>query len=175
MTAVTLERVEGAPASYPASGQSPEPDNARIVWQRIESYTAYRWSARAVLWIVEGPGEWVPLLTPFFLDTSYIWQDSAWVAVTLDDSPLGGSCLPGCGPYKFTGTVGEDGADVPDAVIEAFTRLSDYLIAARHRPGLRAIGAGQVSATYNADETSYSMALQKSGAADLLRPYRRSV
>ena len=33
-----------------------------MVWQRIESYVAYRWTPRAVTWIVEGCGEWYPPL-----------------------------------------------------------------------------------------------------------------
>lgn len=170
----TLKQTEAVPESYPASGLSPEPDNAAVVWQRLESYISHRWTPRQVVWIVEGPGEWCPPLTPATIATVEVWSGAdEWEDVTTNASPLGGYWLPATGPWRFTGEVGDDDADVPASVLEAFRRLSGYLDAARHRPGLRSVTAGSVSATYR-DELATAQALQRSGAADLLRPYRRA-
>jgi hypothetical protein len=172
--AITIGQTEGAPDNYPPSGLSPEPAYATAIWQRIESYISHRFTPRAALFVVDGPGEWTPPLAPFFIDTTEVWSRAGeWESVELTASPLGGYFLPATGPYRFTATVGDDDADVPAAVLEAFRRLSAYLDAARPKPGLRSVTAGSVSVTYR-DETAIAQALQNSGAADLLRPYRRA-
>ncbi len=70
--ATTIKQVEAIPETYPViipfnregfmEGDSP-PD-ADQVWQRIESYIAHRFTPRAVIWTVEGEGDWTPPLTP---------------------------------------------------------------------------------------------------------------
>jgi hypothetical protein len=173
--AVTIKQTEAAPDSYPASGLSPEPANANVIWQRLESYIAYRWSARVVTWVVEGPGEWCPPLEPAVISTVEVWSCGAedWDDVTVNASPLGGYWLSATGPFRFVAVVGEDDAIVPETVLEAFVRLSEYLDAVKHRPGLRSASAGSVSVDYR-DEMAMAQALQRSGAADLLRPFRRA-
>ncbi|MEP0322868.1 hypothetical protein, partial [Bauldia litoralis] len=110
MTATTIRQSEALPEAYPDAPESLSTAAAAIadtVWQRIESYVAHRWTPRNVMWIVEGPGEWAPPLTPAtFIDES-VWQDDAWAAVALSPSPLGGFVLPGCGPYRIDTTVGD--------------------------------------------------------------------
>ena len=178
--AVTIKQTEAAPAAYPAvpDGLSDKAAalDATALWQRIEVYVAHRWSERAVTWIAEGPGEWVPPLAPATLDTVEVWHSDAWQSVTPPPSPVGGYEL-GCGTYRIAATVGA--APVPAAVEEAFRRLAEYLAAEKtylHRPGVS-------SAKFNVDgleqEATLSPAwkarsLQLSGAADLLRPYRRA-
>jgi hypothetical protein len=49
--AVTIKQTEAIPASYPGDGDP-------AIWQRLESYIAHRFTSRAVVWIVEGCGEW---------------------------------------------------------------------------------------------------------------------
>jgi hypothetical protein len=172
--AITIGQTEALPESYPASGLSPEPAYAHAIWQRIESYVAHRWTPRAALFVVDGPGEWTPRLAPFFVDTTEVWSGfDEWAPVELSASPLGGFWLPASGPYQFVGVVGDEDADVPAAVLLAFQRLAEYLDAARPRPGIRSVTAGSVSVNYR-DETAIAEALQRSGAADLLRPYRRA-
>jgi hypothetical protein len=174
--AVTIKQTEAAPEGWPDA-----PDNlstaaaalsADMIWQRIEAYTAYRYTARTVTWIVEGPGGWQPPLAPATVSTVEIWQDDAWAAVTLSPSPLGGYCLPGCGPYRFTASVG--GGDVPANVLEAFRRLAEYMAAKPGKAGARqeSVAAGSITISSTRDPAWLANAMQNSGAADLLRGLR---
>lgn len=172
---VTLKQTESAPANY-GSDISPEPVEA---WQRIESYVAHRWSERDVAWIVEGPGEWHPPLSPATIATIEVWSSAhEWESVEILASPCGGYYLPASGPYRFTGTAGDDGADVPAVVLEAVRRLYEYVAA---KPSLvfngassETIGVGSLNISYRRSSSWLAMALQNSGAADLLRPYRKA-
>ncbi|WP_111431020.1 hypothetical protein [Rhodobacteraceae bacterium DSL-40] len=172
----TLHEVEAEPADWPAS-PALEPAEAALdpafIWQRIEAWVSHRWTPREVVWIVEGPGEWVPRLTPAVIESVEVWSDG-WQAVALDASPLGGYALPGEGPYRFTATAG--GGTVPAAVNEAFRRLAEYF--AGHDG--RWSGAtseveeiGEIKTSSERSVTWLARAMAYSGAADLLRPYRR--
>jgi hypothetical protein len=174
--AVTIKQTEAAPEAWPDT-----PDNlstaaaaldADFIWQRIEAYTASRYTARDVTWIVEGPGGWQPPLTPAIVSTVEVWQDDAWSIATLSPSPLGGYCLPGCGPYRFTASVG--GGDVPANVNEAFRRLAEYMAAKPGKAGARSesVAAGSITIASTRDPAWLAKAMQNSGAADLLRGLR---
>ena len=169
--AVTVRQAEGVPAAYPVL----DPAVGAEVWQRIESYIAHRYSARDIEWIVEGPGEWHPPLAPATISTVEIWTGSGWDDCTPDASPLGGYVLSGCGPYRFTGTVGVDDADVPASVATAAHRLSDYMTAKPSTPGAtsESTRAGSVETSKSRDAAWMANAMQNSGAADLLRTYRK--
>ena len=180
--AVTLKQTEGPPAAYPAAPAGLSAEATAIldaVWRRIEAYVAFRTAARDVSWVVEGEGEWCPPLTPATIANVEVWQADAWQAVTLSPSPLGGYVLPGEGPYRFTGTAGDDDADVPADLAEAFRRLAEYMAAAAD---LEHAGARTVSETVPDVYTGtierspawMAQALINSGAADLLRHYRRA-
>ena len=180
--AVTLKQTESPPAAYPDPPAGLSAEATAIldaVWKRIEAYVAFRTTVRDVSWIVEGCGEWVPPLKPATIATVEIWEADAWQAVTLPPSPLGGYVLPGCGPYRFTGTAGDDDADVPADLAEAFRRLAEYMAAA---VDLEHAGARTVSETVPDVYTGtierspawMAQALINSGAADLLRQYRRA-
>lgn len=176
----TLRQSEAVPASYPDA-----PDglstaaaalNADFIWHRIESYIAYRWTEREVVWTAEGIGWWTPSLSPASITTVEIWRNDAWETVTLSPAPLGGYCLPGCGPYRFTATVGDPDIDVPAAVLEAFRRLAEYMATKAETPGAssEAVTIGEISTNIRRSASWMASALQNSGAADLLRPYRRA-
>jgi hypothetical protein len=173
--AETIKQDEATPASYPAapSGLSAAAAaiDPAIVWQRIDAYTARRYAARAVTWVVEGPGEWVPPLAPATVSATEIWNGAAWEAVTLSPSPLGGYVLPGCGPYRFTASVGA--GTVPAAVNEAYRRLAEYLASAPQPAGVRQENVEGVG-SFEYDLTGVARAMERSGAGDLLRPYRRA-
>ncbi|MGO4643234.1 hypothetical protein AB4Z43_32920 [Mesorhizobium sp. 2RAF45] len=184
MTAITLKQSEDLPASYPASpaGLTPAADalDAEMIWQRIEAYTAHRFTERAVSWIVEGCGEWHPPLTPATITTVERWDrfDMNYVAVDLDASPLGGYCLPG-GTYRFTGTAGstDSPATAPATIEEAFRRLAEYMAATlKGSPGLTSerVTAGSVTVEKSRSASWAAEAMSNSGAGDLLRPYRRA-
>lgn len=176
--AVTIRQTEAAPAAYPAapSGLSTAAAalDAGMIWQRIESYVAHRWSERNVTWIVEGCGEWHPPLTPATIATVETWRADAWEAVTLSPSPVGGYVLPG-GSYRFKGTVGA--GTVPAAVNEAFRRLAEYLAAtSKGTPGTsrERVTAGSVTVDKSRSESWAAQAMANSGAGDLLRNLRRA-
>ena len=176
--ATTIKQTESAPASYPAapSGLSTAAAalSAAMIWQRIESYIVWRWTARDVTWVVEGPGEWHPPLTPATMSTVEVWSRAdAWETATLDASPLGGYYLPCTGPYRFVASVGT--GTVPDGVNEAFRRLAEYMSAKVGKPGARSesVAAGSITIAHSRSESWMAAALQNSGAADLLRGYRR--
>lgn len=199
--AVTLRITEGEPDNYPrivlqddpTVEMDPEPQIRKIVtaaWQRIESYIAHRWNTRTVEYIAEGPGEWHPKLSPSTISTVEIWRDAAWTAVTLEATPLGGYVLDGEGPYRFTGTVGSLN-EPPRAVKDAVFRLVQYFIAIDETPPEHRIVSSlktDQAPYYQPHSLEHSLreleierpnamwiarALQNSGAADLLRPYRK--
>jgi hypothetical protein len=177
--ATTIKQTESEPEDYPDA-----PDglstaaaalDAAMIWQRIEAYTAQRWTERAVTWIVEGCGEWVPPLSPAVITAVEVWSGAnVWETATLTASPLGGYYLRASGPYRFTATVGD--ADVPAAVNEAFKRLAEYMAGKRGKAGAssESISAGSISLTHRRSASWMAEAMQNSGAGDLLRPYRRA-
>ncbi|SNT37601.1 hypothetical protein [Tropicimonas sediminicola] len=175
-----LERTEAIPASYPAvttyahleqyTGDmfpTLDPDE---IWQRIEAYTAFRWSEREVTWIIEGSGQWKPDLTPATVTATEVWFADAWAPVELTPSAVGGYVFAGDGPYRITATVG--GGTVPKAVEEAWRRLHEY------SRGVADAYLGSQALRSRGDSETITgwagKALQLSGAADLLRPYRRA-
>jgi len=171
----TIDQSEEIPASYPVL----DPVVSDSVWQRIEAYIAHRFTARVVTWVVEGPGEWLPPLAPATVSKVEIWTGAAWEDVTANasPSPLGGYWLHGCGPYRFTATVGggSPAPEVPAIVAEAAQRLSVHFAAKPGKPGATAesITAGSISISHRRSESWMAAAMQNSGAADLLRSYRR--
>jgi hypothetical protein len=178
LMATVIQQVEdvttypAAPAGLSTAAAALSPD---MICQRIESYIAWRWTARGVTWFVEGPGEFAPTLAPATISTVDVWSSAdAWETATLSPSPLGGYVLPCTGPYRFMGTVG--GGTVPAVVLEAWRRLAEYMAAKPGKPGakMERIRAGSILLEHQRSESWMALALQNSGAADLLRPYRRT-
>lgn len=170
--ATTIKQIESEPESYPIL--MPPIALNDVAWQRIEGYIAHRFAARAVAWIVEGPGEWVPPLTPATIATAEVWRAGAWEDITPDESPLGGYWLIGHGPYRFTGSVG--GGEIPDCVLEAVRRLAAYIGCDPGEPGARShsVTVKDLSEVTMRAPSWMAQAMQNSGAADLLRRYRRA-
>ncbi|WP_197917310.1 hypothetical protein [Thiosulfatihalobacter marinus] len=174
-----LQEIEETPASYPAtpSGLSTPAAalDAEMIWERIEAYTRTRHTAREVVWTIEGgEGEdWQAPLSPLGFYTAEKWESGAWVSVTLADGPVG-LCLPSDGVFKITAQVGA--GDPPKAVSEAFRRLAEYMADETDRAGVSSYSVnmgGAIQETYQRSAAHAARALQNSGAADLLRPYRR--
>ena len=176
--ATTIQESEAIPTNYPEtpSGLSTAAAalDADMIWARIEAYIAHRWTARSVIWVIDGGGEWNVPLAPATVSATEQWIDLAWVAITPDASALGGYVLDGDGPFRITASVGS--GTVPPAVDEAFVRLIEY--AANTGPG----PAGATSSSHDVGGAAIShdrsaswlaRALQNSGAADLLRPFRK--
>lgn len=187
--AVTMRQIEAVPETYPeitglifplAEGEG------AWIWQRIESYIAHRYTARDVIWTVEGGGDWTPPLAPAVVTVAHRWDGVDWITASLSDGPYG-YCLPDGGPYSITATVG--GGDVPAAVMKAAMRLANYLTVRINSadPQLWATtskgqgvnvedGTGIVNTedSWQRPKDWTANAMQLSGAADLLRPYRRA-
>lgn len=180
--ATTIRQTEAMPSTYPAApgglSTAAAALDANMIWQRIEAYVAHRWTSREVEWIVEGSGDWQPPLTPATIATVEIWQADEWQSVTLSPSALGGYVLPGCGPYRFAGTVagGSPAPDVPEAVDEAFRRLAEYMAGEFGTPGVTSerTNVGPITIGHSRSASWMAAAIQNSGAGDLLRPYRRA-
>jgi hypothetical protein len=189
MEAVTMatlvKQIEGAPDGIPdalytvALSTAAKALDRAAIWTRLEQYVAVRWTPRSVEFIAEGPGEWHPPLTPVEIETVELWSDGDWVETfDLSASPYGGFFLPGCGPYRFTGEAGGGSLppDIPEIVLEAYRRLTEYL-ADTGKPGVtresKSIG-NALDVSYSRAANWQAMAFQNSGAADLLRSFRRA-
>jgi hypothetical protein len=173
---------EGQPTAWPViAGLSDAAARVPpgVVWQRIEHWITHRWPERAATFVVQGPGGWRPVPEPFTVATVEIWEQNAWALLDTEQvaqlaSPLGFT-LDGEALFRFTGVLGDNDATVPDAVLEAARRLAEFF----------AMGQGEGPAAFHEAERlgDYSrhgrpvnwMArpLELSGAADLLRPWRR--
>jgi hypothetical protein len=177
--ATTLKQIEASPASYPDApvglSAAAAALDADMIWQRIESYIAHRWTDREVIWTVEGSGDWSASLTPATVTAVEIWQDNTWAATTPDASFLGGFDLPSEGPYRITADVGS--GTPPAGVLEAFRRLAEYMADATGGPSGAAsqnTSIGPITTSYDRNPAWLAKAMQLSGAGDLLRPYRRA-
>lgn len=99
------------------------------------------------------------------------WNGTAWEAVTLDASPLGGYDLKGA-TYRFTGTVG-DTDDPPETVLLAYVRLAEYFALIATEEGAAGLASGaDGDYSFQRAPTWAAKAIQLSGAADLLRRWR---
>lgn len=174
--ATTLKQHESAPAARPDLAIETTV-SAEAIWQRIESWIAHRWGSREVVWIVEvanGGDEWTPPLTPAEIDSVEHWNGSEWLESLHLDGPLG-VIFPGDGTYRVTSTVGAAG-DPPGAVVEAWRRLALFVDDTDDKAGASNfnINLGSVEYAYDRSPAWMAKALHHSGAADLLKPYRRA-
>ena len=146
-----------------------------MIWQRIEAYIAHRWTEREVVWIIAADAgeELTPRLTPVNSHSAEIWDGSAWQAVTLLEGPEG-LCIPSGGRYRITASVGA--GDPPEAIREAFRRLHEYArgIAESWRAETAVYRNDSGQSGSQAPAGWAGKAIQLSGAADLLRSYRRA-
>ncbi|MGR3515379.1 MAG: hypothetical protein ACU0GG_21655 [Paracoccaceae bacterium] len=177
-----LSEEEELPTAYPATpaglSDAAAALDAGAIWQRIEAYCRFRWTERQAVWIVKGEGAWHPPLKPFVVHAPQYWNGEAFMPFLPRPTPLGGTMLEG-GTYLFTVTLGP--LDVPAAVNEAFKRLAEYFAQvdkeASNNPGVSSYSVsidGAFSESFDRSGSWAAKGLQHSGAADLLRPYRRA-
>ncbi len=173
-----IKQFEAVPVTYPdaPTGLSTAASalDEDMIWARIEAFIAHRFSAREVVWTLQGNGgdQFHPRLTPVVSRVAHFWGDQ-WEALTLLDGPLG-VCLPFDGTYRITAQVGA-GA-VPAPVSEAFRRLAEYLAPGEEHPGASGfkVGLAPIDLEETRSAAWVAKAMQLSGAGDLLRPYRRA-
>lgn len=156
------------------------PDEA--LWRRMETYAACRWGERPVEWIVHGCGLFVPPLKPVTITAVSRFNDygapghepGAWLPRTLKRTPFGVR-LDSPGFYKIEGTAGLS-AQPPADVLQAYTRLSEYLAGVKEDGHVGATTISDsvpgVSAMVRRPIQAMSRALEYSGAADILKAYR---
>lgn len=167
-----LSEDEGAPSSRPDMDAVLGPETVDFevaAWERIETWTAYRFGERQVVWIVEGPGIWRARLRPATVETVEVWRDDAWTATTANAAPLGLELDDRT--FRITATVGDTG-DPPQGFMEAFRRLVEYMAEVEKDPaeGHSSVADGDYSFTRPAGWAA--RAIHLSGAGDLLRAYR---
>lgn len=167
---LNLHQNESEPETYPAV-EGVTGDALAVAWQRIEAYIKKRYAPRQVEWLVQGEtgGVWYPPLGPVVSIQGEIVDG----AVPFTPMPWGpGFRLPQ-GVVKLTATVGA--GPVPTAVSNALRRLANYYAAVLDVPeGVRSysLNVGDMSESISVQSGRMARAMQESGAADLLRPYR---
>ena len=186
---VTLRKeTEAIPAefpsvSYPAGVWNLENDAQKqkvqmlsgVIWQRIEAYIRTRYTERQVEWIVDATegAEWVLPLGPLVSQTAEKWSDGAWSSISLSNGPLG-LVFTSDGTFKITAQIGA--GTPPEAITEAHRRLSVYLAGDPEMAGVSSYSVnigGAIQEQFTRSAAHNARAMQNSGAADLLRPYRR--
>lgn len=163
-----IKQVESLPESYPAVDGVAEGGLA-FAWQRIEHYIAHRFAPRQVVWRIDADaGEWCPPLGPVVTISA---QQADGEPFEPEAGAMGGYVLP-CGQTTVTATVGA--GPVPAVVSEAVRRLAKYLaFESGLPPGVTRFSSGAFNASIRREDITPAMAMQNSGAADLLRTYRR--
>lgn len=169
------------------------------IWERIEAYCNWRWTPREAQIEIDGSG-WISLpvrplrvtkLEYFDEMVSYRSSETSWTEFTPASAARqrGGKIYSPFSHCRITGIVGENNP-APPAVIQAAVRLHAYL---GHTPESFPMWAtGRTHTAENTTESEGSSstsnrnesfqrpanyiakAMQNSGAADLLRPYRRA-
>jgi len=177
--AMTVEFSEDVPATWPDAPDGLTPAAAALdagpIWMRLEAWCGVRWSARPATALVEGSGTWKPPVAPFTVDAVSIWNGEDWQSYPQMMSPFGGLIFDREGAWRVTGTVGDDTVPAPP-IQEAYRRLAEYL--ADNMPKVSGsssvkLDVSTVSVEVQRQPTWLARAIHNSGAADLLRPYRR--
>ncbi len=156
--------------------------NEDAIWRLIERHITHRWPAREVIWIVAGPGVFRFPLADVSVDSI---ESSPHDAFPADWQPLTprverfGYWIDAGVRARIVATVGRPAGELPEEVAEAFFRLAGYLgdleankpMAGVTRYSESVTSDVRLSVTYAQD--ALGNALVRSGAADLLRPWRR--
>lgn len=165
---IVTQQIEEVPESYP-DVEGIEAAAAAIAWQRIEHFIAWRFAPRTVTWRVSSDGcDWTPPLAPIVSITVQTGDDDPYEPEVRE---AGGWALPE-GYVTVTATVGSE--PVPAAVAEAVRRYTTHMSAIASYPvGATGISSGSLSLSYRAELINPAKAMANSGAADLLRAYRK--
>lgn len=169
---LNLQQIEAIPETYPAV-DGVTGDALAVAWQRIEQYIKVRFSEREIVWIVQG-------------DTSRVWYPPIGPVTDIDGEIIDGEIafdLTACGTgywlpnglVKLTATVGA--GPVPPIVAMAVKRLAAFYSAEIAAPGgvrSYSLSVGDMSESMVLPPDRLAKALQDSGAADLLRGYRKA-
>lgn len=166
-----LEEVAAYPDTPDGLSAAAEALEPAIVWSRIYSWIAWRWGTTVAEWKAVGCGEFVLPLTPATVTLAAYWSEQAgdWIEITPKAGPRG-VVVPAHSTWRITATCGGD-ESAPAAVEEAYRRLAEFMVSGNQAAFATSISSGDLSLRFRPDHAA--RALQYSGAADLLRPYRR--
>lgn len=177
MTGYTLVDIDESDSEDWAEGTSG-------VWKRIERWLDWhRFGVRDVvvyarMGIVSSEG-WVPPLGPLHeIEKVEVFRGDTWQTVQHGIGPFGGiTGLQHFDAVKLTAKVGHE--ETPPAVMQAFHRLDEFLNAETKAPvGASSysigLGSGELSESYSLPIERFTRAITLSGAADLLRPWRKT-
>lgn len=171
MTSQYIETETELSVTYPPAPDGLSDDAAAIepavIWDRLETWCNFRWSEAETEFTVNPPHavQWVPPFGPFVVDlvNGEAATTDQFGAVTIRDRS------------KLRCTIG--GATPSETVLAAYRRLAEYFAATDTAPaGVQryAVNIGDISETYSRRSDHLARAMQNSGAADLLRKFRKA-
>jgi len=162
MTSQYIESETEISVTYPDA-----PNDDPVIWDRLESFCNFRWSETVMEFVVNPPCEiqWQPPYEPFLIMevNGEPAEPDEYGAVKIRDKSI------------IRATIG--GAVPSATVLKAYQRLADYFAAENEAPaGVQrySVTIGDISETYSMRSDHLSRAMQNSGAADLLRKYRKA-
>ena len=171
LTSRYIESETEISVEYPAkpSGLSTDAEaiDAAVIWDRLEAFTNYRWSTTEIEFVVNPDHEiqWKPPYVPFgILEVNGEPADpDTFGAVTLRNRS------------KVLVTIG--GATPSPTVNKAYRRLAEYFAVRDDMPAgaqRYSVNIGDISETISKRSDHMARAMQNSGAADLLRKYKKA-
>jgi hypothetical protein len=171
MTSQYIETETEISITYPAAPDDLSTDAAAIepavIWDRLEAFTNFRWSTTVMDFVVNPDHQvmWHPPYLPFVVDL--VNGEPA------DPDEFGAVELAGRSTVRAT--IG--GGDVSEAVKAAYRRLAEYFAVRDEMPAgaqRYAVSIGDISETISKRGDHMARAMQNSGAADLLKKYRKA-
>jgi len=173
-----LKWSEDTPATAPAVPTGLSPAAAALdplaVWSRLELWSGHRWEVRDFEAVIEGPGEWSAPVAPVTYAAADVWAVDTWAVSELRPGPLG--LVFACGTFRISGTVGDGQPADPDA-LEAYRRYAEFLAETGKRPGYQSWNFsldGAMSISWRRERNAMAKGIYGSGAADMLRKYRKA-
>ena len=162
MTSLYIESETEISVTYPAA-----PNDDPVIWDRIEAFCNFRWAETVMEFVVNPPCEidWVPPYAPFTVDlvNGAAAIPDAFGAVKLAEKST------------VRATIG--GATPSATVLKAYERLAEYMAATDDAPNgvsRYSIDVGDISESWSRKPDHLARAIHNSGAADLLRKYRKA-
>ena len=168
MTSQFIESETEISVTYPAApAGAPAGIANEVVWDRLEAFCNFRWSETVMEFVVNPPCEieWQPPYVPFVIDTvaGEAASPDDFGAVTLSEKS------------KVRATIG--GVTPSETVNAAYLRLAEYMAAEDDAPGgvsRYSIDVGDIAESWSCKPDHMGKAIHNSGAADLLRKFKKA-
>jgi len=162
MTSQYIESETEISVTYPDA-----PNDDPVIWDRLEAFCNFRWSETVMEFVVNPPCEiqWQPPYEPFTVDLvdGEAATPDEFGAVTVSKRSV------------IRCTIG--GAEPSATVLAAYARLDAYMAATDDAPGgvsRYSVSIGDISESWSRRADHMGRAIHNSGAADLLRKFRKA-